>query len=231
MRRMRFKTLYLALLCNIACIPAGSAGSEQNCAPGDLICNPFEALITYDFPDSSSGASLPKIIFLSTTTTDGFFGGVAAADGICASDAASLGYAGTFKAFLNSVQGSSRIASLTADTGDGQVDWVLAANTNYYRADGTTLIGTTTSGAIFDTLSGLTNSITGSGDNYWTGFLSDWTSGSDTSDLCDFSSVTSWSNSGGAFGRYGNGSFTTSGAIAQATQNCSTVIHLLCVRQ
>ncbi|TGL87513.1 DUF1554 domain-containing protein [Leptospira congkakensis] len=82
-----------------------------------------------------------KKIFLSANPyRGGDFGGVSGADAICQSESkCPLG--SSCKAMI--LNGTTRIASLTANVGDGQVDWVLKPNAYYYLADGTTLISNT----------------------------------------------------------------------------------------
>lgn len=98
--------------------------------------------------------------------------GIAAADSLCMKDA---GYPGTgiYKAFL--VDGANRIASTTANAGDGQINWVLRPSENYYRSDGTTKIMTTNANGIF-VFGTLSNPFVAAGmPSYWTGMDADWT--------------------------------------------------------
>jgi len=110
-----------------------------------------------------------------TVVYDGNLGGIAGADTKCMADANYPG-TGTYKAML--VDGFNRIASVTANTGDGQVDWVLNSNSDYYLADGTTKILTTDSNGLFS-FGNLDNTFNGlgyGGGPAWTGLNQDWTS-------------------------------------------------------
>ncbi len=106
-----------------------------------------------------------KLIFRTALTFNGNLGGIAGADQKCMTDANYPG-SGTYKAFI--VDGVNRIASITPGQGDGQVDWVINADTSYYRPDGFTLIGIANSKALFS--ANLTNTISATGINFWSGF-------------------------------------------------------------
>lgn len=98
-------------------------------------------------PTVSSG---PKVIFISIAAFSGGMAGtatgaIAAADHIC-NTAISIPYfpsphnSGTYKAML---------AANGVRTASPALDWVLAPSMQYIRADGTTVIGTTTAAAVF----------------------------------------------------------------------------------
>jgi hypothetical protein len=110
----------------------------------------------------------------------------------------------------------------------------MLPNTNYYRADGTTLIGTTNSGGVFPLDSGqsLSNSISGVDEWSWTGLkgyngTGAWSTGSNCSN---------WTSTG-SLGTEGHGTGTTGnwngsdGAIAGWQQYCTSLLHLVCVEQ
>ncbi|XDD47052.1 DUF1554 domain-containing protein [Leptospira sp. WS39.C2] len=81
-----------------------------------------------------------KRLFLSTGNyRGGEFGGINGADQICNADI-KCPQGSTCKAMILS---STRIASLTANIGDGQLDWVLHPYTHYYLPNNTTLIANT----------------------------------------------------------------------------------------
>jgi len=151
--------------------------------------------------------------------------GVGGADALCMDD---FDYPGTgvYKALI--VDGINRIASVSPNTGDGQVDWVLQANTNYYRADGTTLVMTTdANGLMVFAVNGgsdLTNPFIPDTFNYWTGLASDWQTSNDT---CG-----TWNNNQNtSVGNMGLGSATTFEAIDSTSNNCDVTRKLLCVEQ
>jgi len=117
-----------------------------------------------------------------TVVYDGNLGGVTGADANCMADDNYPG-TGTYKALI--VDGLNRIASVSANAGDGQVDWVLKANSNYYLTDGATKIMTTDENSLF-TFGSLDNSFNGvgfAGSPSWTGLNQDWTANANN---CNF---------------------------------------------
>jgi len=168
-------------------------------------------------------------IYEATNSLAGYsmnLGGISGADAVCNSDADKPSGGGTYKAFM--VDGVNRIASVTANAGDGQVDWVLHANTTYYRADGTTVIGSTGSTSLFNfPLSIAANPFNIVSTGYFTGMnaANDWTSSADN--------CSAWaSNSAGVNGTVSDGSshagILTAGSVTVACNNLSTII---CVEQ
>ena len=96
----------------------------------------------------STGTSGIKKIFVTTSLTNGNLGGVTGADSFCNNDS-NKPDSSTYKALIVS---NTRRACTTAECSGGpseHQDWVMSANTNYYREDGLTLIGTTTDNGIF----------------------------------------------------------------------------------
>lgn len=97
---------------------------------------------------------------------------VSGADALCQMDANRPAQAASVKAFI--VNPGVRVASISPGAGDGQVDWVLYANRQYRRADGT-VIGTTGANRLL--MFNLTNSFTGAiGEWHMAGIENDWTS-------------------------------------------------------
>jgi hypothetical protein len=146
------------------------------------------------------------------------------ADGYCSS-----GYKALFS------DGSFRVASVTANLGDGQKDWVLAPWTRYVNS-ATQLIWLTqtvrllgVSGGVFK---GLTNAIVpSSASGYLTGMNGDWTALAAGRNCSAWSSITS-----AAQGMIGIGGNTTGTFLEQAhdfTYPCSdtTSWRLYCVEQ
>lgn len=119
------------------------------------------------------------------------------------------------------VGGASRHPDIASS---GSVDWVLAANTEYRRNDGVTVIGTTNASAVFTYP--LTNSIGASAGKYYTGISADW-SVSDATNCQDWGSM--------ADDRiYGNALSTSSDAISEGMHNCGTTgpaAYVVCVEQ
>lgn len=108
--------------------------------------------------------------------------GISAADKYCNANipAGSFAAAGApYKALLANNLGTNlykRIATVTPNVGDGQVDWIFKPNTEYRRIDGVTKVMTTNSVGLFDfTNENLTNSFTSTFVNIWTGLNPDWT--------------------------------------------------------
>ena len=151
---------------------------------GDGACT-IDAGVAPTFTLTSDGtckvtfSSTPTIVakrrvFLTSGKHTGDLGGIAGADMVCMTDPSYPG-AGTFKALL--VDGSARVACTSAScTAAMGVDWVLAPNTTYYRADDSTQIGTTTAAATF--AFAIKNPISNSAATAFTGLDADWTTAS-----------------------------------------------------
>ena len=229
------KVLILAGLLATACTN-NSTDAANPCVLGDTSCSPestasnstlFEYMASSSTTSDNTAAAIPKTIFVSTTTTNGNMGGISGADSICASDATGLSLTGTYKAMIVGTVTTIRTASATANAGDGQVDWVLAADTDYIRQD-STVIGTTASTGLF--AFPLTNSFASSSLNFYTGLNTDWTSGTaPASELCDFGSG-SWTDTS-SFGAYGDSALTTATTLRIGNNACTNTRHLLCVEQ
>ena len=120
-----------------------------------------------------------KLLFVTAETHNGSLGGVAGADAFCAASA-SKPNGSTYKALI--VSGADRVACTSANCATGglaeHVDWVLTANTPYYRADGTTLIGITNANGLWNLP--LTNTYkydvgTHGAPRIWAGLTTSWT--------------------------------------------------------
>jgi hypothetical protein len=114
---------------------------------------------------------------------------------------------------------------VTANAGDGQVDWVLKPQLTYSRAeDGAIVMTTDVHGLfVFGTLASAFSTTTNN-PTAWTGLLSFWTNHPDqcvgwTSQLSTDS------------GRYGGTDATDGAALAQQQGPCSSVRRLVCVEQ
>ena len=170
----------------------------------------------------TGGGATDKVIYLTSAPKKANFGGITAADALCN---ATPPIPGTYKALL--VDGTTRVACtsascVTSGAAEGK-DWALAPSTKYVRADGTTVIGTTSAAAIFTFP--LTASFGTSGISYWTGLSADWTTSADT--------CTSWSEVSGVSASVGLGDTSDSQAIAGAIDSCSTLAGnvFACVQQ
>ncbi len=166
----------------------------------------------YDNDTDSLGR---KRIFVTDTTVQGDFGGIAAADAICNSDTA-MPTGDTYKAMLS--DGATREASPA-------FNWILAANTDYYQADGATLIGITNGSGVF--AFNLNNAFSTGGSYYWSGFTTTWSS---SANLC-YNGASPWSSNTSSNGRPGDSSSVDSTSIRVGTISCSNSYSLLCVAQ
>lgn len=161
-----------------------------------------------------------RIIFSTTTNTlqGGALGGVTGADSLCNSDSGKPANTGIYQAMI--ATGSIRRASVTANLGDGQIDWVFLPNQLYVRPSGLTVL-TTNANSIF-IFGTLTNSIGTTGDLTWTGLNADWT----TAGGCG----ADWNNTS-VFGRYGVDNGTGLTVLNGGNIICSSQGRLVCVQQ
>jgi len=170
----------------------------------------------------AGGGASGKVIYVTSMPKKANFGGINGADTQCNADPP---VPGTFKALL--VDGSTRVACTSAQcTTNGAtegVDWVLAPNTKYVRADNTTVIGTTNSAGIFSFP--LEASIGTSSLSYWTGLSADWTTSAD--------SCAGWTQTSGAFANEGLADAVDSAAIIGVNESCATLAgaFFACVQQ
>jgi hypothetical protein len=114
-------------------------------------------------------------IFPSFSKVDGSSGkDLSSLDGVCTSDALSLGLHGKYKAMVNT---SNRRACQSADCfkkgAAENRDWVLIPEMEYRLPDGKTLIGETNESGIFTFP--LKNPLSSSSLKLWTGFADYWT--------------------------------------------------------
>ena len=184
----------------------------------------------------------PLKMFVTSSTWNGQLGQggtitLAAIDALCMADANKPAGGGTYKAmFSSTTAGQTRRACTTSNCAGGtaeNVNWVMLPNRNYYRANGTTLVGTTNNGGVIPL--DFTNSISGVDEWYWTGLNgngSAWSTGENCAN---------WTYAGNnpvvAGGREGHGNGTTgntngdNGALAGWVQFCNAPLHLVCVEQ
>ncbi len=215
--------------------PSLPSGLSFNSSNGGITGTPAFAISSGSFVVTATGTSgtqttnftlsviLPgKRIFLTTGTTAGNWGSIAAGDTYCNSDAAKPTGTGTYKAMVGS---SGRKACNNAGGCVGfsaeAIDWVLSGGIKYYRPDGT-FIAQTTSDRIFTFP--LTNSISTTLTNVWTGLDTGWNTTSAATSEC-----TAWTNSG--FGNYGISNSTSMSAIQISNSSCPTTYNLYCVEQ
>ncbi len=160
-----------------------------------------------------------KMLFVSNSMTDGIMGGISGADIKCNADSAKPSGSSSYKAML--VDGVSRIASVTANIGDGQVDWVLSPNTTYIKTNGSTIFISNAAGIfIFGTM----NQSIGAGELVWTGLNANW-------QTYAAGQCSNWTSTAGTANR-GNAGNTDSGTISNALQACNVASYrLYCVQQ
>ncbi|TGM34007.1 DUF1554 domain-containing protein [Leptospira biflexa] len=127
---------------------------------------------------------------------------------------------GIFKAMV--VDKLTRIASISDNSGDGQIDWVMRPNQTYYR-NISTVIGTTNANGLLTTM---TQTPTTSATVHWTGLSVFWTTQTDPP--CG-----NWSsNNVSMFGTTGNGfTLAPTSFISNSFQSCSLTGRLTCVQQ
>ena len=162
-----------------------------------------------------------KRTFVSSSASIGNLGGIAGADTVCNSDPGKPSIIpNVYKAMI--VDGTARRASLSANAGDSQINWILLPSTSYFRSNGTTQIMTTNANSIFP-FGALTNSFESAAIPYWTGLNTNWTTSANT--------CSNWSTMAGN-GQVGQATPTTNASISGASSPCNgSVPFLLCVQQ
>ena len=151
-------------------------------------------------------------VFATSTTHDGSFGGVAGADALCATSAATAGLSGTFKAWLSASGGSPATTFTTA-----AVPYVLVDGT-VVAMDWDDLVDGTLAHPIDQDENG--DPVNG---DVWTGTdtLGNAAAGAACSD---------WSSRSGS-GQCGNTGQAGSGWTAFSLPSCSLALHLYCFEQ
>ncbi|MBM9500554.1 DUF1554 domain-containing protein [Leptospira sp. 201903071] len=206
---------------------------ESNSKDSDLIAL---LLLNQSQRTQSSESNTFKYLFVTADAHNGNFGGISGADTFCRTQTPTgLGTTGSFKALINAQNGgagNTRIASLNADAnfngrGDGQVEWVLKADTEYRRTDGTTIVFRTNSRRLFDfnPANSLLNAFTtaAGGARIWTALNADW---SPTNSCADWTSADA-----GDQGEVGIPTERDIQSIHIGTINCNTTARVLCIEQ
>ncbi|TGM73390.1 DUF1554 domain-containing protein [Leptospira mtsangambouensis] len=158
-----------------------------------------------------------KRLFLSASAyRGGEFGGISGADAICASDAKCPNGSICKAMILNAVM---RVASVTANIGDGQIDWVLHPNTHYYMPDGTTFVSNTNSTSLLQIP--FSNVIDSVSSGVWLGSFSGWVIGANH--CINWSDITVM-NTGYVFRTQ-----YTDNTLFGGNYSCSNQANLLCV--
>ncbi|MBM9577673.1 DUF1554 domain-containing protein [Leptospira sp. 201903070] len=184
---------------------------------------------------SSSNNRAFRYIFVTADAHNGNFGGISGADAFCGTQTPTgLGTTGSFKALMISQNGggeNTRIASLNADAnfngqGNGQVNWILKADTDYRRIDGTTVVFRTNGRRLFDfnPANSLQNSFTTTvGTRIWTALNPDWSATNSCGDW--------FSADAGNQGETGLPNERDVQSIHIGTINCNTTARVLCIEQ
>ncbi|MCG6151550.1 DUF1554 domain-containing protein [Leptospira bandrabouensis] len=157
-----------------------------------------------------------KRLFVSTNAyMGGSFGGISGADTICSSDIkCPLG--STCKAMI---LGSTRIASQSANLGDGQVNWVLHPNAHYYLTDNATLIANTNSSSLLQIPFFSVMDATAPGT--WLGSNSGWVLGAN--------SCSDWTDNTNTVTGYMFRTQFTNSTLFGGNFNCNNPVNLFCV--
>ncbi|WP_232373939.1 DUF1554 domain-containing protein [Leptospira chreensis] len=161
------------------------------------------------------------IIFITQNAYPANIGKASNFDSRCQSDPNYPG-TGRFKAMV--VDGESRRASLTANSGEKQIDWVFKTNQNYVRDNGTGIESSNANGLF---TSGISTPITTLSSDHWTGLNPDWTTNSN-------GTCKKWTtNSATEFGIVGD-AYTqdiVTLTAGRGLQLCSVGHELVCVEQ
>lgn len=158
-----------------------------------------------------------KRLFLSLSSYQGGgFGGVTGADVICASDS-KCPKGSICKAMI--LNPGTRVASVTANVGDGQVDWVLHPNSNYFLQDGITSITNTNSSSLFQIP--FSNAIDTISPGIWLGSSAGWVIGANH--------CLNWTDTTAVNTGYVFRTQYTDNTLFGGNYSCSNQANLLCV--
>ncbi len=177
--------------------------------------------VTFSVDVTNINTDVGKFIYVSgafsVTLTPPLIGGIPGADAKC--DAGKPPAGGTYKAILVGANGGGTIIR---EAGSPGVDWVLAANTKYYRYSDKLLIGTTNAARVFPF--NLANSIA-PGNKYWTGLNAAWL-------INPTGTCNAFLGGGGTGTGTGNGNATDATAINDGVGDfCSNPLPFLCAEQ
>ncbi|MCE9596788.1 MAG: DUF1554 domain-containing protein [Spirochaetia bacterium] len=210
-----FQTPLFAMFYMVSCAPnVIDANGANGSAAAILLANLQKSQETQEQPQ----ASLLRVFETSTIYgVPAQFNSVAAADAICQSDPNYPG-SGVYRAMI--AQPGVRVASVSPNAGDGQVDWVIQANRRYIRlSDQQTIqISNAVGLFVFPLLNPVhpTNFLAA-----WTGLNTTWQTGGNCSD---------WSSNAGS-ANAGDIRLVTSGMLFSFNNGCGGGGLLVCVEQ
>lgn len=227
------KTINIYLLSLLLFAMSVGCSNSKNSNDSDLL-----KLLLLNQSVSASNSVKYKLLFVTQDGHDGNFGGFAGADAFCnARIPTGVANGKTFKAFLVTSAiggaGNSRIATVGSDAdfnglGDGQVNWIFSANTEYRRMDGAVVFNTN-GRRLFDFMPNnrLENAFsTTGGIQIWTALNPNWTA---TNSCADW--TTNNSLGGNDFGETGLPTGRDLSSIHSGAINCGDTARVLCVEQ
>ncbi|MCE9596785.1 MAG: DUF1554 domain-containing protein [Spirochaetia bacterium] len=174
------------------------------------------AIASYALEAGSRAETHPRIYSTTSSYSTAGLGSVAGADAICNTDI-NKPAGGVFRALIAGP--GARVGSITANVGDGQLDWVLKPNKKYYRAADDRLIQETNSVGLFPFP--IKESIADTPGNAWTGLTAGWITGGHCS---------SWSAIGGTADAADTRALTTD-AVGGVPVVCTSSAKIICVER
>lgn len=198
---------------NQNCVVTNSVGtiSSSNITNINISCDNFHM---FDTVDAHNG-----------NFATGYSNGIAGADAFCQTERPS-GVTGNYKALIS--DGVNRIACTSGNCvtseGSEHIGWILNGNTDYYRLDNTTKIGTTDPIGLFFTLANFDNALTDTEFSDWTGLYSDWTSSANNNNL--------WTDESDTYnGEFGLSDYGDTNFIDNSNTPSSGGLNIACVEQ
>ncbi len=222
--------LLVSHLLGLSLVSACAEPAYNPAEPADLSATNLLHCVLFDArcrgTDSGSSQTRRRL-FEHGTAVSGNLGGIAGADSLCNSSAQRPETGKTYKALISA--SGVRVACSTSNCGPGNgpaehLDWVLLPNTEYYQPDGSTLMFTTNSDAIF---SSMLAALPGGSAQHWSGTGADWVA----ANYC-FNAGAWLDGTNGVTGVVGSNDVVTTAFFSNGTANCdalSTV--LVCVEQ
>lgn len=214
--------------CNASCTGLGAhcgdgiINGPESCDQGTVYTSSMPAGVCR--PDCA-GLVQQKTIQLYATRLVPAQGGVSGVDNLCISS-----FGSDYRAMI--VDSSTRIASVSPNQGDGQVNWVVAPYTRYLSAETGALVFITDHTRLIGAAGGqdqdLYAAIHSDDDGFgvWTGANPDWTSST--------SNCVNWTSSSSAdTGRACNAAATTAETFPNnnGLSDCAQLRHFFCVQQ